>query len=82
LFGDAKDGQKITNRDSGIATNKIDCPMMRAPHILFGKNRVGFTGEIAVSEKHQFNAAAQFFFAEKKSLANWFYVSHVDQYRM
>jgi hypothetical protein len=56
--------------------------MMRAPHILFGKNRVGFTGEIAVSEKHQFNAAAQFFFAEKKSLANWFYVSHVDQYRM
>ena len=61
-------------------------PVMRPAKTVLLEDRIGLGGEIAISEKQQFDALTDFLLAQEQRLGRAlgrcrFYVSHVDLFR-
>ena len=80
LLGDPEDAQKIRDHDAWIASDEVDHPVMGAAEAVARKDFIRVAGEIAIGIEQQFDALANFLFAQKKRTWTWFYVSHVDIY--
>jgi hypothetical protein len=66
LFGDGQNPQQIADRQVRLARDKIKRAVVRASKAMFGQPLVNRTGEPGISEKQQFDAAADLMLAKKQ----------------
>ena len=78
LFGDGKQPQQIAHWHIGLARDEIERAVVRPAKPMRHQPGIGCTGEMAIAEIEQLNAAPQIGFCEYRvgGVGNW--VSHTD----
>ena len=68
LFGDVQDAQQIAHARLRMPADEMHDPVMGAAEPVFGENRIGLGGEVAIGEEQQFHPLPQLVLAQKQRI--------------